>query len=101
MIKKRGLSPVIATVLLIAIVVVLGLIVFLWIRGIVGESLVKVDGRNVQLVCDEVEFEAEYSSSTGFLYFSNTGNVPIYKIKAKISGAGSYSTVVVGESDGS
>jgi len=26
---------------------------------------------------------------------------PIYKIKAKISGAGSYSTVVVGESDGS
>ncbi len=94
--KKRGLSPVIATVLLIAIVIVLGLIVFLWLRGITQEAITKFGGQNVQLVCNNVQFDASYSS--GNISISNTGNVPIYEFKAKISGAGSYSTVVIGNS---
>lgn len=97
MAKKRGLSPVIATVLLIAIVVVIALIVFLWLRGITQEAITKFDGKNVQLVCDEVSFNAEYSG--GNIYISNIGNVPIYRLKARISGEGSHSTVVVGDGD--
>ena len=97
MIKKRGLSPVIATVLLIAIVVVIALIVFLWLKGITQEAITKFDGKNVQLVCDDVEFDAEYLSGT--IYISNSGNVPIYRVKARVSGEGSYSTVWVGEGD--
>ncbi len=95
--KKRGLSPVIATVLLIAIVIILGLIVFMWLRGITQEAVTKFDGKNVQIVCDDAKFDAQYSN--GIIYLSNTGNVPIYRFKAKISGDGSSNTVTIGDGD--
>ena len=95
--EKRGLSPVIATILLIAIVVVIALIVFLWLRGLTQEAITKFDGENVQLVCDKVMFDAEYSGN--LIYLSNSGNVPIYRMKARVSGDGSFSTVIVGEGD--
>ncbi|PJE81201.1 hypothetical protein COU58_03880 [Candidatus Pacearchaeota archaeon CG10_big_fil_rev_8_21_14_0_10_32_42] len=95
--KKRGLSPVIATVLLIAIVIIIALIVFMWLRGMTQEAITKFDGKNVQLVCDEVNFEAEYTA--GNIYISNLGTVPIYRFKAKVSGDGAHSTSVVGEGD--
>lgn len=88
--KKKGLSPVIATVLLIAIVIVIGLIVFLWFRGITEEAITKFEGTNVKLVCEDVALEASYSG--GYIYLANTGNVPIYKLKARITAEGSYST---------
>jgi flagellin-like protein len=88
--KKRGLSPVVATVLLISMVIVLGLIVFLWFKGMSDEAITKFDGTNVKLVCEEVSFDATYSGN--FVYISNTGDVPIYKIKAKIVSDGSFST---------
>jgi len=95
--KKKGLSPVVATVLLIAIVIAIGLIVFLWFKGITQEAITKFDGQNVKLVCDKVGFEAAYSH--GNIQLKNTGNVPVYQFKAKMQGAGSYSTVIVGEND--
>lgn len=88
--RKRGLSPVIATVLLISIVIVIGLIVFLWFRGISEEAITKFDGTNVKLVCEDVKFSAYYEN--GKVYISNDGNIPIYKIKAKITTDGGYST---------
>ncbi len=97
MIKKRGLSPVIATVLLIAIVIIIASIVFLWFRGITEEAVTKFDGTNVKLICEKVSFDAQYSAGT--IYLSNSGNVPIFKIKAKIVGDGSFSTVVLGKND--
>jgi len=47
MTHKKGLSPVIATMLLIAIVVVIGLIIFLWFRGMTEEAITKFDGTNI------------------------------------------------------
>jgi flagellin-like protein len=91
--EKKGLSPVVATVLLIGIVIVIGLIVFLWFRGISEEAITKFEGTNVKLVCEDVQFEA--TSSGNNLYISNVGNVPIYKMKAKLSGAGTYSTEIL------
>ena len=96
-VEKKGLSPVIATVLLIAIVIILGLIVFMWLRGITQEAVTKFGGKNVQIVCDDAKFDAQYSG--GMIYLSNTGNVPIYKFKAKISGEGTSNTVVIGDGD--
>ncbi len=92
--KTKALSPVIATVLLIAIVIVIGLIVFLWFRNISEEAITKFDGTNVKLVCEDVLFEATYSDPT--IYISNTGNVPIYKMKAQLSGTGEHSTEFIG-----
>ena len=88
--RKKGVSPVIATVLLIAMVVVIALIVFLWFRGLTEEAITKFGGTNVKLVCSDVSFDASYLAGT--LSLLNTGNVPIFGIKAKISSQGSYET---------
>ncbi|MCK4647833.1 hypothetical protein KAT24_02800 [Candidatus Pacearchaeota archaeon] len=94
---KKGISPVIATVLLIGMVVVIGLIIFIWFRGMVGESVTKF-GKNIKLVCDDVKFDASYSSS-GILSIVNTGNVPIFKMNMKISTAGGHSTEEINHDD--
>ncbi len=91
--NERGLSPVIATVLLVAMVVVIGLIIFLWFRGFQGEAVTKFGGTNIELVCEDVSFDASYSSGT--LTMSNLGNVPVYQIKAKLLSDGGRSQTSV------
>ena len=85
--KRKGVSPVIATVLLIGMVVVLGLIIFLWMRSLAQETITKFEGENIELACNKVEFEA--SKAGGQLTISN-GNVPMYDISVKISVAGGF-----------
>ncbi len=87
--KKKGVSPVIATVLLVAMVIVIALIIFLWFRGLKGEVITKF-GQNIELTCSEVEFNAEYTD--GELHVSNIGNVPIFGMKVKMEQPGSYAT---------
>ena len=90
---KKGLSPVVATVLLISIVIAIAVIVFLWFRGLTEEAITKFDGENVELVCrDKVDFRAQYHSSSGKLDVSNTGNTPLYNLRLKVSGPGGYET---------
>ena len=90
--NHRALSPVVATVLLIAMVIVIALIVFLWFRSLTGEQITKFGGTNIQLVCGDVYFEASYSGSSDELLIRNSGNVPIYNFKVKVEGDGSYTT---------
>ena len=87
--NQKGVGPVIATVLLVGMVIVIGLIIFLWLRGFTQEAIVKFD-KNIELVCDEVQFEASYTG--GFISISNIGNIPIYEMKAKLSEGGNYET---------
>lgn len=91
--KKRlkGLSPVIATVLLITMVVVIALIVFFWIKGMTQEAITKFGDQNIQLVCGQVSFDASYTGST--LYITNPGNVPIFGMNVKVIGEGSHETL--------
>ncbi len=88
--KKKGVSPVVATVLLISIVIIIALIVFLWLRGMTEETITKFGGKNVKLVCGDVMFEASYSNN--MLYIKNTGNVPIFQMNMKINKGASFST---------
>ena len=90
--KKRGISPVIATVLLITIVLVIGLIVFMWFRGLTQEANTKFDGENIELACDDILFEAEYDDSVGEISILNLGNIPIYEIEIKIVKTAGYET---------
>ncbi len=87
--KKSGLSPIVTTVLLIALTIVITSVVFLWFRGMVEEGVTKF-GKNIKLVCDDVDFEAGYSSGT--LNIVNNGNVPIFRVDIRMSSAGSYET---------
>lgn len=83
--KKRGLSPVVATTLLVAMVIVLGLIIFLWFSSMTEEAIIKFD-KNVELTCADVVFSVEKSSST--IYITNDGNIPIYDMNVVLSGDG-------------
>jgi flagellin-like protein len=94
--NKKGLSPVIATVLLISLVIVLGSMVFLWFRGIVEEPIEKDlggGGENVKMICNDVKFQAEYVGNR--LQITNTGNVPIFDMKLIIDKVGTQETTTL------
>lgn len=93
--EKKGISPVIATILLISLTVVIGVIIFLWFRGMTQEVITKSGGKNIELVCDDVQFEVDYSN--GKLFISNTGNIPIFGIYVKEYKESSYSTKYIKE----
>jgi len=78
--NKRGVSPIIATVLLISIVVVLALIIFLWARGFVTETISK-NGVPADQVCDEISLEVLYIDDE--LQVTNLGNTPVYGLEIR------------------
>ncbi|HTY43830.1 MAG TPA: archaellin/type IV pilin N-terminal domain-containing protein [Patescibacteria group bacterium] len=86
---NKGVSPIVATVLLIGMVIAIGVIIFLWVRGFVKEEGQK-NGQNVQLVCQQVDFDATYSG--GLLGISNVGNIPLFRLKIKEYKAGGFVT---------
>ncbi|MBU2503469.1 MAG: hypothetical protein KJ879_00220 [Nanoarchaeota archaeon] len=88
--QKKGVSPVVATVLLVVMVIIIGLIIFLWFQSFLIDVCTKFGGSNCDLVCDDVQLLASYSGGT--LTVSNIGNVPVYSIKLKISEGKSYKT---------
>jgi flagellin-like protein len=87
--RESGVSPIIATILLIGIVLAMASIIFLWMRGFVKEEGTKF-GKNVVLVCDDINFKASYDS--GQLAITNQGNVPIFRVKVKEYAKGGYTT---------
>ena len=89
--NKKGVSPIIATILLIALVVIIALIVFQWMKGFTKEAVTKFDGTNIELVCNDVQFDASYSAGT--LTISNSGNVPIYNFDVKTEYPGGHDTI--------
>ncbi len=85
----RGISPVIATVILVAIAVSITLLAFTWSKALIPEQLT-IGGKNIQLVCADVVFEATYTQ--GVLRIANMGNIPIYSIEMRRNLQGSYTT---------
>ncbi|MDP2673006.1 MAG: type IV pilin [Nanoarchaeota archaeon] len=90
--RKRGVSPVIATILLIALTIIIALIVFQWMKGFTKEAVTKFDGTNIEIVCNDVQFDASYSDD-GTLTISNLGNVPIYNFDVKAEYDGGHDTL--------
>ena len=83
--SKRALSPVIATVLLIALVAIIAIIIFIWAASWVGESLRKQNAP-IDQKCREVSLDLYYDGST--LEITNNGNVPIYAFDLKLYDGG-------------
>lgn len=88
-IVNKGLSPVVTTILLIGLTIVITAIIFLWFRGMVQEGVTKF-GKNIGLVCDDIQFDTSYSSGT--INIVNTGNVPIFRVNLKTGSNGNYQT---------
>ena len=94
-IDKRGLSPVIATVLLISLALVLAVIIFLWAKGFVKEKAQKF-GEAIELACDDIDFVAEVDNG-GFVKVNNVGNVPIYKVEIRKRSVGTVKSLGTAE----
>ena len=87
--NKKGLSPVIATVLLVSIVLILAAIIFLWMKGFVSEQIQK-NGNPVADACGNVVFDVEYENLGAALSLQlvNKGNVPIAAIDVEFVSGG-------------
>jgi len=90
--KKKGLSPVIASVLLVFLVLILASIIFLWARGFFSEQLEK-GGESVENQCSKIEFTVEptssYSGGSSIeLDFANLGDIDMYGVSIKEIGGG-------------
>ena len=90
---RRGLSPVVATMLLIIITIALALIVFLWFRSFNQEAITKFGGTNIDVVCQQVQFDASYDANSQTISLQNLGNVPVYSFNLQIQKTGSQQTV--------
>ena len=88
--EKRGISPVVATSLLIGLVIILALIVFLWFRGFSQEAITKFGDQNIQAACGNVKLDVSYSSPV--VVISNSGDVPINKMKIQVTDRGTTTT---------
>lgn len=103
--SKRGLSPVIATVLLVVLAIVLAGMVFMWARGFLTEQVEK-QGKPVEQVCADVNFDKQTQIYGDYLdlQVNNIGNVHIYGFDVKFVGEKDSSMtsfrfdVLVGES---
>ena len=87
---KKGVAPIVATVLLIGITITLAIVVFAWTRGFVAEQIEKF-GKSAEQVCDELSYDADIVSTGANLYdfyMTNRGNIPIYAIDIKKIGPG-------------
>ncbi len=90
-INKKGVTPVVSTVLLIMIVVILAVIILLWSRGFIKEKILKFD-KPVENVCSEVGIKTFINDDNSY-GFTNTGNVPIYSVNLKTSNSDGSSTI--------
>ena len=92
--NKKGLSPVIATVLLISIALLLATIIFIWAKSFVSEKAQK-SGEAVELSCDDIQFDAEATIQGSNLHVNvvNKANIPLYGIEVRKEGLGSVKKV--------
>jgi flagellin-like protein len=96
--KKKGISPVIASVLLILLVLVMASLIFLWARGFVSEQIEKF-GKPVENLCKAVDFDVQVVSAEDFgkgLEVVNRGDVDIYGLDVRLFGGGNSEVSQIG-----
>lgn len=77
---RKGLAPVIASMLMILLVLVLAAIIFLWAKGFVGEHIEKF-GSPIEESCASARFDVARFDNE--LEVRNTGNVDIRHLEIK------------------
>ena len=83
--RKKGLSPVIATVLLITLVMILASIIFLWARGFISEQIQKFE-KPIKDQCGLIDFDVAVVPGIRAQYALeavNHGDIDIYRLDIK------------------
>jgi len=95
--ERRGLSPIIATVLLISIALILAIIIFIWARSFVSEKLQKFN-EPVEFACEKISFEAESTLIDEELSIDvvNRGEISLYGFEIRKKGFAGGSIEAVG-----
>jgi len=81
LVEKKGISPVIATVLLIAIVIIIAVIIFIWAGKVIQEDITKF-GSSIKTECGNVVLSA--SELSGTLSLSNGVGVAVSRVDLKM-----------------
>lgn len=83
MVDKRGISPLIATVLIIGFVIAIASIIFFWGRGYIVETAEK-EGElsRLKLLCNDLKFNV-LSLENSVLELENNGEVEISRFKVR------------------
>jgi len=95
---KRGISPVIATVLLVGLAVIIAFVIFLWAKSTLAEQYLKFS-EPVDRACELVNFDSEIfmdgtgSDATAKFSVVNKGNIPLYGFKMYDKGSGSLKEI--------
>ncbi|MCK4649865.1 putative metal-binding motif-containing protein [Candidatus Pacearchaeota archaeon] len=79
---KKGLSPVIASVLLILVVIILAIMIFLWARAFVDDQAGGSE-LSVNKICSSVNFNAILDNNGSVLEIVNKGNIDINAFEIK------------------
>ena len=105
-INKKGLSPIVATSILIVIVIILAVIILLWARGFIKEAVIKEiagSSKRAEEFCREIGMRGFVNEDAAQTFgFENTGTIPIfaYRINSKLKGSGSSEITRVGNEEG-
>jgi len=94
--RKKGVSPMVSTVLLIMIVIIIAIIILIWGRGWIKEKLLKFN-KPIENVCPDVSIKPFVNPDNSY-GFTNTGNIPIYQVDLKITKKGSSSVTRIDKS---
>jgi flagellin-like protein len=89
---KRGLSPVIATMLLIALALILAAIIYFWAKSFIGEGITKQNVA-IETLCDDVSFDAQATASPSEITIQNLGTIPIYGVEIRKQETGEVTLV--------
>lgn len=86
--EKRGLTPAVATILLVLLMIILGSIVFLWARGFIKEQIQKFDAP-IESQCQKVLWDVNYiPGDYPQLEIHNQGNIGFYSVAVKLTKGG-------------
>jgi len=91
-VSKKGVSPIIASVLLITLVVILGALIFIWARGFFKDVTEK-NGKSAEQVCDEISLSvSKFASGIDIV---NSGHIPLGGVRLKKISSGKTSTETI------
>lgn len=79
--NKKGLSPLIATVLVIVIAFIAIGLIFVWLNTLKTEKIEKF-GVSIEKQCDDLNFDVSLSGNQ--IEITNNGDFPIYGINLEI-----------------
>jgi flagellin-like protein len=95
-IRKKAVSPVVSTVLLILIVFIIAIIIIVWSRGFIRETITKEiagEKKTVEQFCTEVGLQPILNEIDGSFGVKNIGNVPIYALSLRLAKGGTKNVV--------